>query len=657
MKTLRFATLALLALITLAQSALQAAPPPEIPVETLFAKPFLAQPQLSSDGRYIAMLQPANNRMNITVIDRVEGKKDCITNMSEEDIVAISWLNDKRLLFHQQNKGQESFGYYAIDADGKNLVILQQAVSLSGDGITNELENADSRRGFSIIDMLPNDPDHILVNEIRGASGLGDIYRVNVNTGRRYKVMNNLGKVREWITDRAGVVRLALSNDERGEDVEILYRKDASGEWVSLGIQKLDAPGWRPLGFDGDNKTLYVTSDLGRKTTAVYKYDFENKKLGELVFGDDTYDADSLLYSRHLNKVVGIAYDGEYPEIHWLDDTYKNLQASLDAILPGSRNRIATMTRDGSACIVTARSDREPGVYYYLDTRKNELALLGAMNEKISPGDMAPMKPVAFTARDGLLLHGYLTLPVGREPKNLPLIIHPHGGPYGPRDSWGFNHEVQFYANRGYAVLQVNYRGSGGYGRWFEEAGYRQWGLKMQDDLTDAVKWAVAQGYADPDRVGISGASYGGYAVLAGLVYTPELYKIGINYVGAVDIERLGPIRHFNKMKKSRQNYIARRWLHATLDSRQIKETSPINYIENIRVPTLHAYGKFDPRVTIDHGIVLRQKLDKHNKVYEYVEMGNEGHGFYKFENKINFFTKVDAFLKKYFPAGTIKNS
>lgn len=641
-------TILLLGMLGLLNSpGLHASAPQELPVEVLFANPLLSQPRVSPDGRYIAMLQPANNRMNIMVLDLLKGGKKQITNMKEENIVSFGWIKNGRILFNQQNKGQESFGYYAIDADGRNLVVLQQATSRSGD----DLENADDRQPFAIIDDLPDDPNNILVNGIRGRSGLGDIFRVNVNTGKRFKVMNNLGKTRDWVTDRNGVVRIAISSDEREETAEIMYRETARSEWVSLGVQTKDTPSWAPLGFDGDNKTLYVKSNIDRATTAIYKFDFEKKAPGELVFADDTYDAGNIVYNEYLKKVVGVFYESEYAMIHWLDDTAKNTMAAIDAVLPGTKNQIGTMTRDGSACIVVATSDRNRPCYYYLDLKNNKMLLLGYQNDKINPDEMAPMKPVTFTARDGMVIHAYLTLPVGRPHRKLPLIVHPHGGPFGIRDSWGYNPEVQFYANRGYAVIQVNYRGSGGYGRAFEEAGYRQWGLKMQNDLTDAVKWTVDQGYVDANRVGISGASYGGYAALAGLVYTPELYKLGINYVGVSDIARLGLHIGFDHMTKPEQKSVARRFLHPVLDSRQMKEVSPVNYIERIQVPSLHAYGKYDPRVTIDQGEVLKQKLDKYDKTYEYIEVENEGHGFTKYENSVKFYKIVDEFLKKYMPA------
>lgn len=544
-------------------------------------------------------------------------------------------------------KGQESFGTYAVNADGSNLRVLQQATVLEGERVAN----ADARRGFAIIDDLPDDPDHILINVSRGRSGLGDLYRLNINNEKRAIYLNNFGKVRDWITDRRGVVRVAIEQDENEPFAIIKYRSDEKSDWKEIGRAPFDAPGWRPVAFDGDNKTLIVASDIDRKTRGLFTYDPEAGKFTGTLVDDQVYDAaDSsgeavLIYSRKKGRVIGVRYDAEMPRTVWFDPEFKKLQAGLDATLPDTLNTITSFTEDETVFVVSATSDRDPGSFYLYDVKAEGMTLLARRNPEVDPTQMAEMRPIQFKARDGMQLYGYLTIPAGRELKGLPMILNPHGGPYGPRDSWRFNPESQFLANRGYLILQVNFRGSGGYGRAYEEAGYRQWGLAMQDDLTDGVKWAVAQGYADPTRVAIYGASYGGYATLVGLVNTPELYVCGVNYVGATDIERLGFMLGFNNMPKPMQAFMSRRWLHPLKDRKQIYDTSPINFVDNIRVPLLMAYGEYDPRVTIDHGVVLEEALKKFGKTYQNIVVGNEGHGFNKFENRIAFYRQMEVFF------------
>jgi dipeptidyl aminopeptidase/acylaminoacyl peptidase len=602
--------------------------PPELPVETFFEEPAFTSLRFSPDGNAILCLIPHERRRNLGVIDLAQGKKTLLTRFKDRQVDGPLWVSDRRVFFLADDAGKEEFTVYSTNPDGSDMVKLTQG-------------------NFVMLRRLKDDPANILVQARITTNDWFDVARMNVRTGRTTVVARAPGNVDYYVLDHDDVVRLAVVDDP--DRRRVLHRSDNRAEWQELTAHPKDQPGWEPIMFDGDNQTLFVRSDIGRATTGVFRYDTETRVLGELVFGDDTYDApERMFYDPSRRKVVGLAYETDRIRMVWFDDEMRQLQQNLERSLPDTVHLPTQFSEDGNRIIFFSSSDRDPGVYYLYDRKRQKLDELAVVSPQVDPEQMAPVKPVQYQARDGLTIHGYLTLPVGREPRNLPLVINPHGGPYGIRDSWQFNPEVQFYANRGFAVLQINYRGSGGYGSSFEAAGFQRWGLEMQDDLTDGVRWAIAEGIADPARVIISGASFGGYAVMAGLVYTPELYAAGINYVGVVDIPTLIP-----KAVSAQRMY----WMHTRLgdltkaaDRQRLRDTSPVNFADNIRVPLLMAYGRNDPRVKIEHAYAIEGALKKAGRPYQLIIVNDEGHGFRKEENRLAFFQQVDAFLKRHVP-------
>jgi dipeptidyl aminopeptidase/acylaminoacyl peptidase len=650
-------------LVALFALRVSAAPPPELPVSTFFKKPSMTSLRFSPDGNRIACLIPYERRMNLAVIDLEKKTKVLLTNFKDNDVGSLRWVGNDRLVFTQDVDGQEVPSVMAVNRDGTNPAKLFGYDSTANSSVVN------ARFGGLLV-PIEDDPKNILVLAFLSGSQGPDVGKMNLSTGRISIHVPNPGFVRRWVLDRKGQVRIGVSRKDG--KTEILYRPAGGSGWEKLdngmsGEPDADSDAtavgtWSPIGFDGDNRTLFVSSRVGRDRSAVYRYDTETRKLGGLVVEDEVYDVTDSnpdynpfplrgpIYDDTKAKIVGFAYRRDKPKFVWFDQDFARMQQQLDASLPDTANFILDASVDGSKQLILAQSDRDPGVYYLFDRTKKKLEELAVVKPGIDPDQMAAMQPVSFNARDGLLLRGYLTLPKGREAKNLPLIIHPHGGPYGIRDDWVFNPEVQFYANRGFAVLQIDYRGSGGYGAKFERAGYHKFGLEMQDDLSDGVKWAVDSGLADPQRVVISGASYGGYATMAGLAFTPELYVAGINYVGVTNLtsqwgkykgtdSQLGIVhRLFGDMDKA-------------ADRKRAYDTSPVNFAERIRAPVLMAYGKNDPRVLIDQGYDMEAALKKAGKPYEMLIERDEGHGFRKEELSIAFYTKVDEFLKKHVPA------
>jgi dipeptidyl aminopeptidase/acylaminoacyl peptidase len=605
--------------------------PPEIPVETLFQNPTISSLEFSPDGKKVLCLVPYERRQNLAVIDLVKGTKNLLSSFTDKQASSPFWASDNRILFLVDDKGKEQFEVYAVNPDGS------EAVTLPFD------------RSVRLKKRLPDDPKNFLVLAGITYRDWPDVALMNLKTGKLSPpIARAPGAVGDYVIDHKNIVRFAVVSDRVTKINKVLYRDANLQEWEELTSYPYDHEGWTPVAFDGDNRTVFVASDVGRKTRAIYRYDTATKTMGELVFGDDTYDVESVIYDESKKKVVGIVYDADRRRFHWLDEEMKAIHGRMEKALPDTVHSPVQFAEDGSKIIFYSYSDRDPGVYYIYDRKRQQVSELAVIKPAIDPTQMASKKPVTFKARDGLTLHGYLTLPVGRDPKNLPLIIHPHGGPYGPRDEWGYDAEVQFYANRGYAVLQINFRGSGGYGYWFEAAGFKKWGLEMQDDLSDGVKWAVDQDLADPKRVLIAGASYGGYATMAGLVYTPELYCAGINYVGVVDINNLIPKAQASDRMYWYNTRIAD--LGSSADKKRIHDTSPVNFADRIRVPLLMAYGKNDPRVRIDQAYDIERALKRSNVPYELIIEKDEGHGFRMEEKRIAFYKRIDAFLKQYVP-------
>ncbi|MFM9079044.1 MAG: prolyl oligopeptidase family serine peptidase [Opitutaceae bacterium] len=675
------------ALLLFAQGFVAAAPAPLPAIQDIFADPEMQAVQISPTGRYLTWLAPKNQRMNLAILDRETRKLRWLTDMKIESVVSYVWAKPDRILFAQQYGGREQYGMFACDPDGSNLLVINklERVEATADGMgQGDAPSGERDLPKTLVSLLPKDPDHILMNRLRGNSGLGDVIKVNIRNGREIVHESNYINARVWIADSAGNVRVAICTDFT-EPVRVKYRSSAKDEWrvigefsreISMFFEEASPlePHWRPSVFAKDGRTLYVKSFMEHDTAAIRTLDPETGAWGPVLFhhprvepGDRLANyrrgglssraaGDGLIFNP-AGELAGIGFTDDYAEVKWLDPEMAKLAKDLDAALTGTRNQIASSTADGKMMVILAASDRDPGTFYLFDRTKQEMSVIGRTRPKIDPARMAEMRPIRFQARDGLEIPGYISVPAGKELKKLPMVLIPHGGPYGPRDTWGWNEQIQFLASRGYAVLQVNYRGSGGYGLSFQRGGYREWGGKMQDDLTDGVRWCIEQGYADPARVGIFGASYGGYATMAALTLTPDLFCLGINYVGVADLElRAGGGRGFTppRILEEARNITN---LDPVKDADRMSAVNPINHIPAIRAPLLAAYGKNDPRVRFDQWQKLESRLKQHGKEFEAIVEENEGHGFRKLENKLAFYAKVEAFLDRNMniPEGRVK--
>jgi dipeptidyl aminopeptidase/acylaminoacyl peptidase len=624
-------------------------PPPQgaaIPIEHFFADAAMRSLQLSPDGRHLAFRTTlGTGHIGIAMMDLQTGQTEALVAMKDENIKLYFWKGNDRIVFGGDIGGNESLSLRAINLKTRNVIALAESYKEIG------AENANQAR---IIDNLKLDPKHILIqgNKDVGSYNFG-IFLMDVRTGDRTKMQGaDVVGARGLFADNAGVVR-ALDRKVENTMIHEL-RLDGKSTFFKVGETPADVaieePTWQPLAFAADNETLYVLTrddSQRRHLRAYYVPDRAFRPDLDYVL-EGAYD--SIVLSPDRTKLLGVYYTTDRTMVHWFDADRANLQAKIDGALPDTLNRSNSVSDDSQLRVIFSTSDRAPGTYYLLnlDNPKHGLPaimMLGQVNPDLSPAQLQPMQSVSYAARDGRIIHGYLTLPAGAQGHRVPLIINPHGGPFGIRDEWGFNEEVQFMASRGYAVLQPNYRGSGGYGLDHLLAGRHEWGGKMQDDLTDGVKWAIAQGFADPDRVAIVGASYGGYAALAGVTFTPELYRCAVNYVGVSDLSIIAGYGEGHGRIGGIDRTFQKKWIGD--DAQYLHDHSPVNYVQNIRVPTMHAYGENDPRVDIDHWRRLKSELDRYNKTYEYVREGEEGHGFAHESARISFYRRVEDFLAR----------
>ena len=620
--------------------------PALIPIENFFADAAMSSVRLSPDGHHLTFLTTlGTGHLGIAMMDLETGKTEALVAMNDENITFYFWKGSDRIVFGGDLGGNESLSLRAISLKNRKVIALAESYK--------DLV-ADRANYASIVDTLKLDPKHIVIQGNRRIDSVDyGIFLLDVRDGDRSKMQGaDVVGSRGLFCDNTGVVR-AL--DRRvGPNVVHEVRNDSKSTFGKIGETPADIaieePTWRPVVFAADNQTLYVITRTGNEPSHLRAYSVVNRAF--LPQPDFVIPGgyESLVMSQDRTKLLGIYYATDRSYVHWFDADRARLQAKIDAALPGTSNLIISSSEDEQLHVIAATSDRVPGSFYVLNLKnpargRPAIMMVGQVNPTLQPAQLRPMQPVSYTARDGLTIHGYLTLPAGAEGHRVPLIIHPHGGPFGVRDDWGYDPEVQLYANRGYAVLQPNYRGSGGYGLDFLIAGRREWGRKMQDDLTDGVKWAIAQGYADPDRVAIVGASYGGYAALAGVTFTPELYRCAVNYVGVSDLSIIAGYGIGNGRGHGMDRTFENLWIGD--DATYRHDRSPVNYVQNIRVPTLHAYGDNDPRVDIDNWKRLKSELDHYHKPYEFVREDNEGHGFRHEAARINFFRHVEDFLAR----------
>ena len=600
--------------------------PPKIPVRDFFRNPETTAYQLSPSGDYIAFLKPYENRLNIWVQPRQGGEPTRITSVTDRDISSFSWKGDKYLLYAKDNGGDENYHLYAADRDGQAVREL------------TPFEGVKVR----IVDDLEDNPTDVIIEMNKRNKEFFDAYRLNVEAGDMKVVAENPGNISGWMTDHDGNLRVATTTD--GVNTSLLYRKTDQDPWKPI-LTTNFKEAFDPQFFTFDNQNLYGVSNLGRDKSAVVEFDLGSGKETKILYENPEADVSGLAYSRKRKVLTSAFYTTSKTERHFFDKQAEQLYDTLEQKLPGYEVLVVSTNKNEDLFIVRTLSDRSLGAFYLYDLKSGELTKIADRNPWLHEDQLAEMKPIEYQSRDGLTIHGYLTLPKGRDPKNLPVVVNPHGGPW-VRDAWGFNPEVQFLANRGYAVLQVNYRGSTGYGRKFWEASFKQWGGTMQDDITDGVNWLVSQGIADPKRVAIYGGSYGGYAVLEGLTKNPDLYAAGVDYVGVSNLFTF--LKTVPPYWKPYLDMMYEMVGNPQTDKSWFEAHSPALNADKIKAPLFVAQGAKDPRVNINESNQIVEALKKRGVDIQYMVKPNEGHGFHNEENRFDFYEAMEAFLSKH---------
>lgn len=599
---------------------------PQVPLRDFFRNPEISSLTLSPNGVLLAYLAPVERRLNLFVQKRGETTARQVTEVRDRDIGGYFWKGNDTLIYLKDDGGDENYHLFAVNiTNGKT----QDLTPFAGVrvGVVDDLEEVENEM---LISMNQRRPD------------VFDVYRLNLLSGEMKMVVENPGDFVDYLTDHTGKIRLAVAKNAETNQNIVLYRQTEDQAFRPI-IETGFKDEVSPFFFTADNQMLYAASNLGRDKKALVLIDPLTGQEIKMLFSHQAVDVGGAGWSNARKVLTSISYTTDKTRRHFFDDKAAKLYASLEKQLPGYEISIASSNKAEELYIVRTYSDKTRGAYYIYDWKTDKLEKWRELSPWLNERDMADVRPVSYTSRDGLTIHGYLTLPKGKEAKNLPVVVNPHGGPW-VRDHWGFNSEVQLLANRGYAVLQMNYRGSLGYGRAFWEAGFKQWGRKMQDDITDGVEWLVRQGIGDPKRIGIYGASYGGYAVLAGLAFTPDVYACGVDYVGVSNIFTL--IKTIPPYWKPLMAEFYEKVGNPEQDEVLLREISPVFHADKIKAPLLIAQGARDPRVNKAESDQMVAALAARGIKVEYLVKENEGHGFHNEENRFEFYEAMESFLQ-----------
>jgi dienelactone hydrolase len=614
-----------------------------LPAAAFFRAPVLSHLCLSPDGTQIAGIATRDGVQVLVVRATSGGPIRFLAKLDEpgQSIRTVGWASDERILVSVEMPSPTAVG---VRARQTRLLVVPRDGSSPGYLGRHWPHQELSQFQDQIIDWLWDDPDHVLINWWEPGENGASVRRVDVRTGGLTLVTGAIPFVRTWVADHRGQVRAGWGSPSSGTRYFLYARAGPEDRFEKvIDFDPFAESGFVFAGFSEEPTKIYVVSHDETGRDAVYAYDLASKQRGPLVFAHPQVDVDTLHFSARDGRLLSVEYVTDRPQLHFFDEEARREQEELDREFPGTTNRIVSRDRAERIAIAMVSGDTVPPRYYFHRRGSHDFVPLVEAYPELDSAKLAPMRPVSFRARDGLEIPGYLTLPRGVPASRLPTILYVHGGP-SARDVWGWDPTVQFLASRGFAVFQPNFRGSSGYGSRHAALGYQQWGLAMQDDLTDAAHWLIDQGIADRDRIGIYGASYGGYAALMALALTPELFAAGASLAGVTDLITL---------LNDDEWYLWDDWNKPVVggvfsDRKRLQDTSPARNADRIQGPVLIAHGTEDPRVHVKQAEMMADALEDAGKQVELHLYRGEVHGFIDERNEIDFHEKLAAFFTRH---------
>ncbi|HEX2101844.1 MAG TPA: S9 family peptidase [Candidatus Synoicihabitans sp.] len=637
-----------------------------LPIEDFARTPIASRMALAPDAAHVAFLRDIGGRTLMHVAEVESGKlsylevgEALLANDARKEVESFQWINADRLLLGTTAL-DAFYGVIAVNRDGS------AAVPISGyEDNRVVLQGKKLWAREVIFNFRDAEGSLLMLDRHEGGSGSWnrpDILKVNTKTGLTKTVVKNPGTVGYWGLDAAGVARLGILT--HGDLSGAIYRENERAEWRTI-LPLQDRSGQlRPMGFDPATETMFVAALTPEKRWAVYRLDPSAGTLGEPLLSDPQYDIlpqrarefgghalVAPILSPERDQVLGVRYLTETTRVKWFDPQFARHQGAIDRALPETVNILVGLSDDRRRMLWYSFSDRHPGVYTLADVEKRSLRQLATCRPWLKPEQLAQTLAIKYAARDGLMIHGFLTVPAGYEPKNLPLVVLPHGGPW-VRDVWGFDPLVQLLANRGYAVLQMNYRGSPGYGEELYRAARREIGGKIQDDIEDGTRWAIAAGIADPKRIAIMGSSYGGYSTLFALGRSAELYRCGISINGVTDWPAIYDARKSDSAYRSANRHWRREIGDREKDAALLHAISPVNFADKIVAPVLILQGKEDRIVPVEQARLMIRALERAGRQPESLIISKLGHSYGDERQRLQIYTKVVEFLEEHLGAG-----